>query len=44
MNVMQTDRTASRRLQSSAESAMEQGSIPFDMLIEGSFSLRITVK
>jgi hypothetical protein len=44
MNVMQTDRTASRRLQSSAESAMEQGSIPFDMLIEGSFSLRISVK
>jgi hypothetical protein len=44
MNVMQTDRTASRRLQSSSESAMEQGSIPFDMLIEGSFSLRITVK
>jgi hypothetical protein len=44
MNVMQTDRTASRRLQASAESAMEQGSIPFDMLIGGSFSLRITVK
>jgi hypothetical protein len=44
MNVMQTDRTASRRLQSSSESAMEQGSIPFDMLIEGSFSLRVTVK
>ncbi|HTW64959.1 MAG TPA: hypothetical protein VME17_10105 [Bryobacteraceae bacterium] len=44
MNVMQTDRTASRRLQSSAESAIEQGSIPFDMLIDGSFSLRITVK
>jgi hypothetical protein len=44
MNVMQTDRTASRRLQSSAESAMEQGSIPFNMLIEGSFSLRISVK
>jgi hypothetical protein len=44
MNVMQTDRTASRRLHSSAESAIEQGSIPFDMLINGSFSLRITVK
>jgi hypothetical protein len=44
MNVMQTDRTASRRLQSSAESAIEQGSIPFDMLIDGAFSLRITVK
>jgi hypothetical protein len=44
MNVMQTDRTASRHLQSSAESAIEQGSIPFDMLIDGSYSLRITVK
>jgi hypothetical protein len=44
MNVMQTDRTASRHLQSSPESAIEQGSIPFDMLIDGSYSLRITVK
>ena len=44
MNVMQTDRTASRHLQSSSESAIEQGSIPFDMLIDGSYSLRITVK
>ena len=44
MNVMQTDRTASRHLQASAESAIEQGSIPFDMLIDGSYSLRITVK
>lgn len=44
MNVMQTDRTASRHLQASAESAIEEGSIPFDMLIDGSYSLRITVK
>lgn len=44
MNVMQTDRTASRHLQASSESAIEQGSIPFDMLIDGSFSLRINVK
>jgi hypothetical protein len=44
MNVMQTDRTASRHLQASAESAIEQGSIPYDMLISGSYSLRITVK
>ncbi|HEX5226856.1 MAG TPA: hypothetical protein VFW44_04065 [Bryobacteraceae bacterium] len=44
MNVMQTDRTASRHLHASAESAIEEGSIPFDMLIDGSFSLRITVK
>jgi len=44
MNVMQTGRTASRHLVSSAESAVEQGSIPFDFLVDGSFSLRITVK
>jgi hypothetical protein len=44
MNVMQTGRTASRHFVSSPESAVEQGSIPFDLLIDGSFSLRITVK
>ena len=44
MNVMQTGRTASRHLVSSAESAVEQGSIPFDLMIDGSFSLRVTVK
>ena len=44
LNVMQTGRTASRHLISSAESAVEQGSIPFDLMIEGSYSLRVTVK
>ena len=44
MNVMQTGRTASRHLVSSAESAVEQGSIPFDLMVDGSYSLRITVK
>ncbi len=44
MNVMQTGRTSSRHLQSSAESAMEEGSIPFDFMVDGSYSLRITVK
>jgi len=44
MNVMQTGRTASRHFVSSPESAVEQGSVPFDLLIEGSYSLRITVK
>jgi len=44
MNVMQTGRTASRHLISSPESAVEQGSIPFDLMVEGSYSLRITVK
>jgi hypothetical protein len=41
---MQTGRTASRHLVSSSESAVEQGSIPFDLLIDGSYSLRVTVK
>jgi len=43
-NVMQTGRTASRHLVASAESAVEQGSIPFDQMIEGSYALRVTVK
>jgi hypothetical protein len=44
MNVMETGRTASRSMVSSAESAVEQMSIPFDQVISGSYSLRITVK
>ncbi len=44
VNVMQTGRTASRHLVSSMESAVEQGSIPFDLMIDGSYSLRVTVK
>jgi hypothetical protein len=44
VNVMQTGRTASRHLVSSAESAVEHGSIPFDLMIDGSYSLRVTVK
>ena len=44
MNVMQTGRTASRHFVSSPESAVEQGSIAFDQMVEGSYSLRITVK
>jgi hypothetical protein len=44
VNVMQTGRTASRHLVSSTESAVEQGSIPFDLMIDGSYSLKLTVK
>jgi hypothetical protein len=44
VNVMQTGRTASRHLVSSSESAVEQGSIPFDLMIDGAYSLRVTVK
>jgi hypothetical protein len=42
--VMQTGRTASRRLVSSSESAVEQGSIPFELVVDGSYSLKVTVK
>src|SRR6266436_4639751 len=41
VNVMQTGRTASRRLVSSSESAVEQGSIPFELVVDGSYSLRV---
>lgn len=44
MNVMETGRTASRHFASSPESAIEQGSIPFDLVINGSYTLKITVK
>jgi len=44
VNVMQTGRTASRHLVSSTESAVEQGSIPFDLMIDGAYSLKLTVK
>jgi hypothetical protein len=44
MNVMQTGRTASRRLVSSSENLVEQGSMPFDLVVEGSYALRIQVK
>jgi hypothetical protein len=44
MNVMQTGRTASRRLVSSSENLVEQGSIPFDLVVEGAYALRIQVK
>ena len=44
LNVLQTERTASRALVGSPESAREQISIPFDQVVSGSFSLKITVK
>jgi hypothetical protein len=44
LNVLQTQRTASRTLIGSPESAQEQFSIPFDQVVSGSYSLRITVK
>lgn len=44
LNVMQTGRASSRPLAASSESAVEQGSIPLDRSVGGSYSLKITVK
>ncbi len=44
LNVMQAGRASSRPLVTSGESALEQASVPFDYVISGSYSLKITVK
>jgi hypothetical protein len=44
LNVMQTERTTGRALMGTTESAQEQLSVPFDQMVTGSYSLRITVK
>ncbi|HXS95381.1 MAG TPA: hypothetical protein VN736_12310 [Candidatus Limnocylindrales bacterium] len=44
LNVMQTGRSSSRSLITSAETATEQMSLPFDYVVTGSYSLRIHVK
>ncbi len=44
LNVMQTGRTASRSMTTSPESAVEQMALPFDQVVSGSYSLKITVK
>jgi hypothetical protein len=44
LNVMQTGRAGSRPLVSSPESALEQMAIPFDLVVSGSQTLKITVK
>jgi hypothetical protein len=44
LNVLQTERTSSRTLIGSPESAKEQFSVAFDQVVSGSYSLRITVK
>ena len=44
LNVMQAGRSANRALIASAETPTEQTAIPFDLVVTGSFSLRITVK
>jgi hypothetical protein len=44
LNVMQTGRASSRPFATSNETASEQLAIPFDLVVSGSYSLRITVK
>jgi len=44
LNVMQTERSASRALVGTPDSTQVQQSIPFDQVVSGSYSLRIKVK
>ncbi len=44
LNVLGTERIASRALIASPETATQQFSVPFDQVVSGSYSLRITVK
>jgi hypothetical protein len=44
LNVMQTGRAATRPVVTSPESATQQAAIPFDYVVSGSYSLKITVK
>jgi hypothetical protein len=41
---MQSGRSATRPFITTAETAIEQASIPFDYMVSGSFSLRFTIK
>jgi hypothetical protein len=44
LNVMQSGRSAGRPFIASAETAQEQMSLPFDSMVSGSYSLKVTVK
>lgn len=44
LNVMQSGSTQNRPFLTSAESATEQLAIPFDLVVSGNYSLKITVK
>jgi len=44
LNVMQAGRASNRSLVTSPESVSEQMALPFDLVITGSYSLKITVK
>jgi hypothetical protein len=42
--VLQAGRASNRPMITSAESALEQKSIPFDYVVSGSYTLKFTVK
>jgi hypothetical protein len=44
LNVLQAERTSTRVLVGSAETAKQQLAIPIDQMVSGSYSLKITVK
>lgn len=44
LNVMQAGRVSNRSLFTSPETAQEQMALPFDYVVSGSYSLRVTVK
>jgi len=44
LNVLQTEKTTSRTLVGAPESTVAQVSVPFDQVVSGSYSLKITVK
>jgi hypothetical protein len=44
LNVMQTGRTGSRNYVTSPETAIEQAAVPFDYVVNGSYSLRLSVR
>ncbi len=44
VNLLQADHAASKSLAGTPETAQEQLSVPFDEMVSGSYSLRITVK
>jgi hypothetical protein len=44
LNVMQAGRTTTQTMTTSPESTSEQMSLPFDYVVNGSYTLRVTVK
>jgi hypothetical protein len=44
LNVLQTEKTTSRSLVGAPESTVAQETVPFDQVVSGSYSLKITVK